>query len=129
MGHMSNLRHHLEVQFADFEDEYELIGINLLYNSAKAVRFMQHEDLINSKLMFHGCTEKSMGSIFQQGFRTSRGRSIGKLYGQGHYVPPQVIHAIRYLHQLKDRKTKGSPTITLIAAWVNPGKAKTLNGF
>lgn len=121
------LRHTLELQFTNFEEEYELVGINLLYNSSRAIQFLRHKNYDKSSIMFHGCSQGPMVGIFKEGFKMMSA-SIGKLYGNGHYVTPQAIHAIRYLKFCKDPKSRNADTVTLIAVFVNPGKVKKVDG-
>eukprot|EP01083_Nonionella_stella_P011910 33786_1 len=119
------LKHNIEVQFTNSEEEYELVGINLLYNSKHATKYLQFKGYENSVLMFHGARQEDMGSIFKTGFRFSS-KSIGSLYGKGHYFTPQALHAIRYLYTCKGYSNQEQ--FALIAAFVNPGKIKTVKG-
>mmetsp|Transcript_59874 Transcript_59874/g.98828 ORF Transcript_59874/g.98828 Transcript_59874/m.98828 type:complete len:471 (+) Transcript_59874:91-1503(+) len=122
-----DLKHNIEVQFTDCEDEYELIAINLLYNSKHVTKFIQHAGFKDAILMFHGARQEDMGSIFQTGFRLCPNKSIGSFYGKGHYFTPQALHAIRYLKLCKGYNAQKQ--FTLIAAFVNPGKKRTIRGF
>eukprot|EP00484_Ammonia_sp_Unknown_P030071 CAMPEP_0197027158 /NCGR_PEP_ID=MMETSP1384-20130603/7115_1 /TAXON_ID=29189 /ORGANISM="Ammonia sp." /LENGTH=476 /DNA_ID=CAMNT_0042455957 /DNA_START=35 /DNA_END=1465 /DNA_ORIENTATION=- len=122
----STLRHKVEAQFEGFAEEFELIAINLLYNSKHTVKFIRHKGYEDAALMFHGAKQEDMGSIFQTGFRFFPGKSIGSLYGKGHYFTPQALHAIRYLEKCKGYRNQKQ--FSLIAAFVNPGKVKTIEG-
>lgn len=116
------------------QDEYKLMRIDLLFNRNCTNRFMKlHDnvfDLKNVKIMFHGA--KTLQSMFEQGFLLSKKGSIGKLYGNGHYLTTQAIHAIRYLKWCKtspqgNEYNKPGHTLKILGALVNPGKIKVIS--
>eukprot|EP01083_Nonionella_stella_P079323 217572_1 len=113
------LKSSLEIALNKLNDKYVVSAVCILDNDDAFKHFVQHSDIEQSILLFHGTTLDALGSIYKTGLR----HGGGAVYGHGSYLTSSPLHSINYMICYKTGRSANG-AYTLIAAYVNCGKVK-----
>jgi hypothetical protein len=102
-----------------------------LRSAAVIDSFLQHGNIDNVKLLFHGTKAKNLANIFCGGFNLEEAVTIldSGWYGRGYYFAGHIDNAVRYIQYSQGLSWPQGAVRTIIGSFVNLGQTKTITNM